>query len=110
MVAARTPISDEELARHRTREDIWIALHGNVYDVTDFIEEVSSLGLSPTAATHPHMTIASWGPRGAVGTGRYRSVAGRSLDGVFLMVCLAQAWMLVWHLTISVIQTTLETC
>ncbi len=54
MVAARTPISDEELAKHRTREDIWIALHGNVYDVTDFIEEVSSLGLSPTAATHPH--------------------------------------------------------
>lgn len=40
MVAAKTPVTEEELARHKTREDIWIAIHGNVYDVTDFIEEV----------------------------------------------------------------------
>lgn len=47
MVAARTSISDEELAKHKTRDDIWVAIHGNVYDVTDFIEEVNPIRTVP---------------------------------------------------------------
>lgn len=34
-----TPISAEELATHNTPEDCWVAIHGVVYDLTDFAEE-----------------------------------------------------------------------
>lgn len=32
-------ISGEELRKHRTPEDCWIAVHSKVYDVTEFLEE-----------------------------------------------------------------------
>ncbi|PCG94528.1 Aldolase-type TIM barrel [Penicillium occitanis (nom. inval.)] len=32
-------ISGEELRKHRTTEDCWIAVHSKVYDVTEFLEE-----------------------------------------------------------------------
>lgn len=32
-------ISMEELAQHSTEDDCWIAIHGKVYDLTDFAEE-----------------------------------------------------------------------
>ena len=28
-----------ELTSHNTRQSCWIAVHGNVYDVTDFLDE-----------------------------------------------------------------------
>jgi L-lactate dehydrogenase (cytochrome) len=32
-------ISGEELRKHRTPQDCWIAVHSKVYDVTEFLEE-----------------------------------------------------------------------
>lgn len=32
-------ISQAELEKHNQPEDCWIALHGNVYDVTKFLPE-----------------------------------------------------------------------
>ena len=32
-------ISGEELRKHRTSKDCWIAVHSKVYDVTEFLEE-----------------------------------------------------------------------
>ena len=32
-------INIEELKQHKTREDIWFAIHGKVYNVTQFLEE-----------------------------------------------------------------------
>lgn len=29
----------EELAKHNTREDLWVAIHGFVYDLTEFADE-----------------------------------------------------------------------
>ena len=29
----------EDVATHNTRDDIWFAVHGKVYDVTDFLDE-----------------------------------------------------------------------
>ena len=34
-------ISLEELKKHTTEESLWVAIHGNVYDVTEFIKEVN---------------------------------------------------------------------
>lgn len=35
-------ISVEELKKHRRRDDVWISLHGKVYNVTDFLDKVIS--------------------------------------------------------------------
>lgn len=32
-------VTAEELARHSTLDDCWVAIHGNVYDLTEFAEE-----------------------------------------------------------------------
>ncbi|KAA1470388.1 hypothetical protein DENSPDRAFT_836162 [Dentipellis sp. KUC8613] len=32
-------ISGKEVAKHNTRDSCWIIVHGNVYDVTDFLDE-----------------------------------------------------------------------
>eukprot|EP00998_Keelungia_sp_KM082_P010273 NODE_6468_length_637_cov_55.276471_g6445_i0.p1 GENE.NODE_6468_length_637_cov_55.276471_g6445_i0~~NODE_6468_length_637_cov_55.276471_g6445_i0.p1 ORF type:complete len:164 (+),score=47.20 NODE_6468_length_637_cov_55.276471_g6445_i0:27-494(+) len=32
-------VNAEELARHNTASDCWLAVHGNVYDFTSFLEE-----------------------------------------------------------------------
>ncbi len=32
-------ISRDELAQHCTADDCWVALHGKVYDLTDFADE-----------------------------------------------------------------------
>lgn len=37
MTATVTP---EELQEHRNRDDVWIAIHGKVYNVTDFLDKV----------------------------------------------------------------------
>ena len=29
----------EELAKHNTKEDMWVAIHGFVYDLTEFADE-----------------------------------------------------------------------
>ena len=32
-------ILDTELAKHSTKESLWIAIHGHVYDMTKFLDE-----------------------------------------------------------------------
>ena len=32
-------ISHEELAHHTSKHDAWISIHGNVYNITDFLEQ-----------------------------------------------------------------------
>lgn len=39
------PYTLETLKAHGTREDLWMLLHGKVYNVTKFLDEVS-LGVS----------------------------------------------------------------
>lgn len=49
-LASNTPVvSAEELQKHSTSGDCWIAVHSRVYDVTDFLEEHpgGSAGESP---------------------------------------------------------------
>ncbi|KAI0263845.1 FMN-dependent dehydrogenase-domain-containing protein [Gloeopeniophorella convolvens] len=36
---ARAPVSGKTVAQHNSRESCWIIVHGNVYDVTDFLDE-----------------------------------------------------------------------
>lgn len=38
-VDVNTPITMEELSQHDSPEDCWVAIHGTVYDLTDFAEE-----------------------------------------------------------------------
>lgn len=30
----------EEIAEHKNKKSVWLLIHGNVYDVTKFLEEV----------------------------------------------------------------------
>jgi cytochrome b involved in lipid metabolism len=41
MIAARSDrrFSLQEVAKHNTRDDCWIIIHGNVYDVTGYLKE-----------------------------------------------------------------------
>ena len=32
-------ITDEELKKHNRYDDLWISIHGKVYDVTDWVKE-----------------------------------------------------------------------
>lgn len=38
MIPATVPL--EELKQHRRRDDVWIAIHGKVYNVTEFLDKV----------------------------------------------------------------------
>ncbi|KAF5321049.1 hypothetical protein D9619_001671 [Psilocybe cf. subviscida] len=38
-MAAQKALSGKDVATHNTRESCWIIVHGNVYDVTDFLDE-----------------------------------------------------------------------
>jgi cytochrome b involved in lipid metabolism len=29
----------QDVARHKTQDDVWLAIHGKVYDVTKFLDE-----------------------------------------------------------------------
>lgn len=31
-----------EVAKHKTNNDVWMVIHNNVYNVTDFLNEVSA--------------------------------------------------------------------
>src|SRR4051794_25585859 len=33
-------ITETELALHRKKADMWVAIHGDVYDITTFVDEV----------------------------------------------------------------------
>ncbi|KAH9976160.1 FMN-dependent dehydrogenase-domain-containing protein [Lactifluus volemus] len=35
----KNPISGKTIAQHKSRESCWIIVHGNVYDVTEFLDE-----------------------------------------------------------------------
>lgn len=45
----RRGISHAELARHRTKEDGWIAVHGRVYDITRHIVELEDSAMGKTS-------------------------------------------------------------
>ena len=32
----------EQVAKHNSKDDIWVAIHGKVYNVTEFIHEVAT--------------------------------------------------------------------
>ena len=32
-------ISEQELAKHNKRGDLWVAIHGKVYDLTNFTDD-----------------------------------------------------------------------
>ncbi|KAI6120352.1 hypothetical protein EV401DRAFT_1955968 [Pisolithus croceorrhizus] len=36
---AKRPLTAQEVAAHSSRESCWIIVHGNVYDVTDFLDD-----------------------------------------------------------------------
>ncbi|KAJ2387912.1 hypothetical protein GGI23_006171 [Coemansia sp. RSA 2559] len=38
-MSATKTFTAEEIAKHYTRDDIWIVVHGKVYDVTGFLDE-----------------------------------------------------------------------
>ncbi|CAL1711463.1 unnamed protein product [Somion occarium] len=35
----KAPLSGQEVAKHNSRESCWIIVHGNVYDVTEFLDD-----------------------------------------------------------------------
>jgi len=45
----RYGITRAELARHRTKDDAWIAVHGKVYDITKHIEELEGSAMGKTS-------------------------------------------------------------
>jgi cytochrome b involved in lipid metabolism len=47
-----TTISLAELEKHKTREDCWIAIDGNVYDVSKFHEEHPGEGINAQYIAH----------------------------------------------------------
>jgi len=60
-------ISAEELAKHNTKEDSWVALYGQVYDLTEYAEE------------HPGGAEAIWDVAGQDGTETFEAVHNREL-------------------------------
>jgi len=60
-------ISPEELAKHNTKEDSWVALYGEVYDLTAYAEE------------HPGGAEAIWDVAGQDGTETFEAVHNREL-------------------------------
>jgi len=40
MSAAKT-YTIQDLQEHKSREDLWVTINGKVYDVTQFLDEVS---------------------------------------------------------------------
>jgi L-lactate dehydrogenase (cytochrome) len=39
MTKHRNLVSVEQLTQHNTKDNLWIAIDGNVYDMTEFAEE-----------------------------------------------------------------------
>ena len=84
MSGSGAPITSAELAKHTSRGDIWIALHGNVYDVTKWLVdhpggETQLLENAGTDASEPFDAI---GHRfGGTGGGR-RGGAAAALGGI----------------------------
>lgn len=50
-----------EVATHKTNNDVWMVIHNNVYNVTEFLNEVSlscTTNQWPTACRLPHPALA----------------------------------------------------
>lgn len=62
-----TPISAKELALHNSPEDCWVAIHGLVYDLTNFAEE------------HPPGPKSIWDVAGKDGTESFQAVHSKNI-------------------------------
>ena len=60
-------ISAEELAQHNSPKDCWVAIHGSVYDLTDFAEE------------HPPGAKSIWDVAGKDGTEPFEAVHSKHI-------------------------------
>eukprot|EP00930_Biecheleria_cincta_P084104 TRINITY_DN73595_c0_g1_i1.p1 TRINITY_DN73595_c0_g1~~TRINITY_DN73595_c0_g1_i1.p1 ORF type:complete len:1181 (+),score=280.85 TRINITY_DN73595_c0_g1_i1:35-3544(+) len=60
-------ITPEELAKHNTKQDSWVALYGKVYDLTEYAEE------------HPGGADAIWDVAGTDGTETFETVHNKEL-------------------------------
>ena len=60
-------ITTEELTQHNSRDDCWIAIHGSVYDLTDFAEE------------HPPGAKSIWDLAGKDATEAFQAVHNQAL-------------------------------
>lgn len=48
----------EEVAKHNSRNDLWMVIHNKVFDITPFIDEVSLYKCVSLIANISH--VASW--------------------------------------------------
>ncbi len=58
-------ITSEEVSKHNEKSSTWIIIHGDVYDVTNFLEEVKTLLILVWFyffhhQCHCHLIPASW--------------------------------------------------
>ncbi len=47
----------EEVAAHNSSDSLWLAIENNVYDVTNFFQEVKSLPFSSTFSLRNGITV-----------------------------------------------------
>lgn len=64
----------EDLKQRKTREKLWITIHQNVYDVTDFLDQVGWAVLGSSGIRRVAARSRGRGQRGPKGTGKGRKL------------------------------------